>query len=231
MEQKEYKTTPEQRERQRIRVAKYRSTNKAAYDKQVKNYIDRNREKLNETTRDWRNKNKERLNPIHKQQQREYYEKNKDKINARFKLLRPLKREKLNAKLKEYAQTPLGIYAHIKHSAERRVLSFTPTKDQFVKWYSSQPTRCHYCKRELNEILGVSDSLNRLSKRLSIDRKDNARGYELDNMVLSCRRCNAIKSDFFTESEMLTIGKMVYKKYHGLKKQKQEIDRQLSMFN
>ena len=45
--------------------------------------------------------------------------------------------------------------------------------------------------------------------RFSIDRKKNGIGYSLDNIVLACSRCNSIKSDYFTEEEMLKIGNFI----------------------
>ena len=42
--------------------------------------------------------------------------------------------------------------------------------------------------------------------------KDNSIGYNISNIVLSCRRCNSVKSDYFTEEEMIRIGKLLYYK-------------------
>lgn len=42
---------------------------------------------------------------------------------------------------------------------------------------------------------------------ITLDRKDNEKGYVKDNIVLCCSRCNLIKSNFFNEEEMLLIGK------------------------
>ena len=51
-----------------------------------------------------------------------------------------------------------------------------------------------------------------MKMRLTIDRKDNDRGYTIDNIVLSCNRCNMIKGNFFNEQDMLKIGKIVMRK-------------------
>ena len=42
-------------------------------------------------------------------------------------------------------------------------------------------------------------------RRLTVDRKDNDKGYSLDNMVLACHRCNSIKGDWFSYDEMKEI--------------------------
>ena len=86
-------------------------------------------------------------------------------------------------------------------------------KTEFMFWYDNQEKKCHYCKRILDEILAdTEDSLNRRVRRLSIDRIDNSKGYTIDNIVLCCFRCNYTKSDFFTEKEMLKIGKIIQNK-------------------
>ena len=55
--------------------------------------------------------------------------------------------------------------------------------------------------------LGIVIKNPRYNMRLSIDRKDNSLGYEKGNLALACMICNKIKSDFFSEKEMLEIAK------------------------
>jgi len=40
---------------------------------------------------------------------------------------------------------------------------------------------------------------------LTLDRMDNARGYEIDNLVKSCWFCNSIKGSLLTHADMLLI--------------------------
>jgi hypothetical protein len=51
---------------------------------------------------------------------------------------------------------------------------------------------------------------------LTIDRKDNNFGYTSKNIVLACDICNVVKSNIFTEKEMLEIGKIIKKRYKNL---------------
>lgn len=51
--------------------------------------------------------------------------------------------------------------------------------------------------------------MKNIKNRLTIDRKNNNGNYCIDNIVLACYRCNTIKGDFFTEQEMLKIGKII----------------------
>ena len=115
---------------------------------------------------------------------------------------------------KEYRQTPAGIYQNIKgrckynerHDAyNRKHHKFNITKKEFIEWYEKQPKLCAYCDIPEEKLSLLKDSTNK-SKKLNIDRIDNDKGYEIGNMVLSCTRCNYIKSDFFTFDEMREIG-------------------------
>lgn len=45
----------------------------------------------------------------------------------------------------------------------------------------------------------------RLNNRLSIDRIENMRGYEIDNMALACALCNLIKGAWFSAAQMREI--------------------------
>lgn len=56
---------------------------------------------------------------------------------------------------------------------------------------------CHYCGGSLNETGG------------GLDRKNNATGYENDNVVPCCRQCNRVKGHDFTYEEMLLIAKVL----------------------
>ena len=65
--------------------------------------------------------------------------------------------------------------------------------------------KCFYCGISVEALSKVKDVMNNGTHRLTIDRLDNSRGYELNNIVLACLRCNSIKTDFFTTEEMKGI--------------------------
>ena len=78
------------------------------------------------------------------------------------------------------------------HGASSRGLSYNLSREQFIDITSSP---CHYCG-----VLPYRVSYPRNSKAPpyvynGIDRQDNNRGYELDNVVPCCYTCNAIKLD------------------------------------
>ena len=121
------------------------------------------------------------------------------------------KTPKSKQKHKEYYQSIDGIYTHLRSGAKARKIEFSITQEEFITWYNNQEKKCYYC--------GIDE--NKLNKyrlfamhytRLTIDRKNNNKGYNLNNIVLACGRCNSIKSDFFTEQEMLKIGKIAKQK-------------------
>lgn len=82
-----------------------------------------------------------------------------------------------------------ALYSHYIKNAKRRNIPFDLTLDE-VKHIIHQP--CHYC--------GVieSDTFSRRVKKYQIkhngmDRIDNAKGYEIDNIVPCCKVCNFAK--------------------------------------
>jgi len=125
---------------------------------------------------------------------------------------------------KKHSKTPAGIYQQIKsrvkyvekHPEQYRRCGkpkfIGVSQDEFVEWYNNEPKVCHYCGIEEKNIHVVFDSFNNRSDRLTIDCKDNSKGYVKDNMVIACHRCNFVKSDFFTEKEMLDIATRHIKK-------------------
>jgi len=92
-------------------------------------------------------------------------------------------------------------YSSIKTTAKQRGLLVDMSRDEFASWYNGQSKVCYYC--------GVSEAILKATKRkkslMTVDRKDNASGYTMDNICLACHRCNNLKSNFFTESQWLDI--------------------------
>ena len=126
---------------------------------------------------------------------------------------------------KYFRETPAGIYQQIKgqikfsqkHKGKRDYRGYIriPRKDllcsqnEFVKWYESHPKICAYCDISEKELHAIEDVWNKKIIRLTVDCVDNNKGYSIDNMTLSCGRCNITKNDFFTFEEMQVIGKII----------------------
>ena len=107
---------------------------------------------------------------------------------------------------KKYDNSPKGIYKKLKQSIRGHKVKIS--EKSFVEWYLSQPRKCYYCGLREEDMHKVKDAYNNKVNRLTIDRTDSSKGYEEGNMVLCCLRCNHIKGDFFTQSEMEKIGKI-----------------------
>jgi hypothetical protein len=118
------------------------------------------------------------------------------------------------ARAKAYRASPMGVFIGLKgrqtfyrRHEDKREKPFQLERDSFLEWYANQIKECHYCGISQEDLALIKDSQLRKVHRLTIDCKENDWGYFLENMVLSCNRCNAIKGDFFTYEEMLHIGK------------------------
>jgi 5-methylcytosine-specific restriction endonuclease McrA len=78
--------------------------------------------------------------------------------------------------------------------------------------YERDGRTCHYCgiaERDFLMIWGEFYGSKRRGSTLEVDRKDNNRGYEIDNCVLACAVCNNAKSDKFSYDEFISVGKII----------------------
>jgi hypothetical protein len=64
--------------------------------------------------------------------------------------------------------------------------------------------KCHYCKID---IIWKPHANQKGGYKL--DRKDNNKGYSVENCVVCCPRCNWSKSNHFTYSEWVQLGKII----------------------
>jgi len=116
----------------------------------------------------------------------------------------------------EYSyRNPIYFFFNLKVAARKRNLGISITKSDFVEWWNKQEQRCFYCKRHFDDIRLDTDRLNKRLRRLTVDRINNKLGYAINNIVLSCYRCNSIKSDYFDKDEMLKIGKIIRDKFRS----------------
>lgn len=98
------------------------------------------------------------------------------------------------------------------------------TYKDFCNWYASQLRVCSYCGIPEETLEAINKDNYFLERVLTIDRKDNSKGYTKDNMVLSCRKCNIIKNDVLSHEEMLEIAQ----KYITPKWQKKNLEREVA---
>lgn len=132
-----------------------------------------------------------------------------DKRKKSLKKWRLENRDKDISKQKRFNDSPKGHYKVLKR---RKNLNLT--QEEFLEWYNIQKRECIYCEipeSALKDIPGFSRITGRNLFRLSIDRLNSKLPYQLGNLGLACFRCNAIKSDFFTPSEMKILAKAFVK--------------------
>lgn len=119
---------------------------------------------------------------------------------------------------KEYRRSPQGIYTRIKGRSvwyknhdPKRYSPLEITREEFIVWYNKQPKICAYCDISEDDLLFLKEEFNNRVEQFVIDRKDNDRGYSLDNIVLACHRCNFIKTNLFSYEEMREIAQKFIK--------------------
>ena len=114
--------------------------------------------------------------------------------------------EKFRETQRRWTQTPKGAYKSLKNS-KARGHKVKIRQEKFVEWYKLQQRKCCYCGLEEKNLRLVSDAYNNRTFRLTVDRIDSSKDYVEGNLALCCLRCNHVKGDLFTQSEMEEIGK------------------------
>jgi hypothetical protein len=90
-----------------------------------------------------------------------------------------------------------GRFAGAKSTAKHRKLSWGIKREDY---FNLIHLPCFYCGMENDTKAGTG-----------LDRKDNTKGYELDNVVGCCGACNIIRGDRFSIEEMKLLGETVRK--------------------
>lgn len=148
-----------------------------------------------------------------KRYHREWEHKNPDKKRNYYIRFwsKPENRKKRLIYNQLYRQSPKGIYLVLRNREKYEGRSKVKiSQKKFLQWYKIQERKCGYCEIP-EELMKKSDLFQRGTshKRLEIDRKDNLKAYEIDNLILSCPLCNVVKNAILSFSEM----KIVAQKY------------------
>lgn len=156
---------------------------------------------------------KEQKKKVRNSAHNKYYIENRESIIAKSNNYAKENRDKIN----KYYSDRLKIDAHyvrqryhsIKCSSQKRGIELNISIKEFSDWHKGVAKICEYC--------GINnESLKKVYKpffaKFSIDRKDNDKGYSLDNICYCCMKCNAIKSDTIPYIDMKEIGNKYLKK-------------------
>jgi hypothetical protein len=145
---------------------------------------------------------------------KEWYLETKDVRLVKAKEYRQNNKASFNKYRNDYrTKNPAGIFDCIKQSAKKRGVVLDIVRTDFIDWHNAQPKVCVYCSRSEDEANKDVLVVRNKATRLTIDRKDNEVGYTLRNIALSCMRCNAIKSNYFSYDEMKEIGEVIKRKH------------------
>jgi 5-methylcytosine-specific restriction endonuclease McrA len=94
---------------------------------------------------------------------------------------------------RKYPNPVMGFwFGSYKNAAKKRGLSFTINPAQLLT-IALHP--CHYCGQKPSEVKAKSGRHIHHFSMNGLDRVDNTRGYELDNLVSCCKDCNWSKGE------------------------------------
>lgn len=97
----------------------------------------------------------------------------------------------------------LFIYNELKNHRSRKV-EFSLTFEELKTLITHFP-KCHYCDIDLVYNEHSRHWSKNLTRAHQLDRKDNSKGYFLDNIVTCCWTCNRLKSNVFTYEEFCLL--------------------------
>ena len=133
----------------------------------------------------------------------------------------------------------LRYFRHKNDWCDEWVLFGKPTKQRISnhdKEYIVRTTRMYHAYKLRDKKRGIINDLTRYfvleeckkpcvycgdTKRIGLDRIDNTKGHNKDNVVPCCYECNCARNNNFSYEEMLIIGKSI-KKIKQLRKKKQK---------
>lgn len=96
-----------------------------------------------------------------------------------------------------------ALYARFKYQAIKRNLEFKLTIEQVENLISKE---CYYCAVKPNNYLSVHKVSNLIYS--GIDRRNNSKGYTVENCVASCWGCNRMKGSM-SEDEFISHCKKI----------------------
>ena len=129
-----------------------------------------------------------------------------------------------NGKLTAFGKRKLKAKAVTKEKQWKRITKISSKEKEKLrsKLFKRDGGRCHYCGIEEGDFIEIWRGFygEKRGKKLEVDRKDNEKGYNEENCVLSCSICNNAKSDKFTYEEFKKVGDVIKEIWQQRKKKK-----------
>jgi hypothetical protein len=120
-----------------------------------------------------------------------------------LKKLTSIDREKNTTAKRPYE----ALYNNLVKQSHRRKIDMSLLFEEFVEF--TKQTKCHYCNAE---VFWSKVNLSQNGFRTNMDRKDNSLGYEKNNLVVCCWRCNNGRSNLFSYEEWFGMTEFLRKK-------------------
>lgn len=102
-----------------------------------------------------------------------------------------------------------SLYNFFCKTAKYRGIENELTFEDFIEY--TKIGICHYCEAP---IMWTDYNINRNSGAYNLDRKDNSIGYNKDNCVVCCERCNKGKGNGFSYDEWYKMTQIFRGMYH-----------------
>jgi hypothetical protein len=99
--------------------------------------------------------------------------------------------EEMKARRADHNRRPHNRFKRAVKKAAKRELTWLLTLEEYTLLIK-QP--CHYCNNEFGTTVGMMAT--------GLDRLDNSRGYEMDNVVSCCYECNTMRSYILSPEEL-----------------------------
>jgi hypothetical protein len=173
-----------------------------------KKFYDANREQLREKSNRWFAENKDKRRAWYaatrddrKVYRQAWYQKNKDKCRQYTKnhLIKNPDRPAQSAAWKAaHLAIPKNRIKHMLAAARQRARRYGREFSEELNdlLLNSIPTHCTCCGHELDyKYESRSHSARHRARSPSFDRVDNTKGYTVENVAVTCSRCNFLKGD------------------------------------
>lgn len=145
-------------------------------------YYQKNKECLKGAAKDYYQNNKEKVLA----QKHEHYLENREEFLEKAKHISPERKEQSKLYKRQYRQenkySVLVRFGVAQGAANHRGIAWLLTKEQYAKIVEKP---CYYCNNEFGN--------NYTNCGSGLDRLDNSKEYELENVVSCCQKCNFVR--------------------------------------